>query len=269
MVDVVVDEVELVVAAVVASVAAGPLVEPAVGSSNPNDAGGRVEPVLSPQATAMSIRANITMNKRFPMRAPSLGSAWNDITDIARGASARAGDCRDTERMTTIESIEADITALEVDAIVNAANTRLQHGGGLAAAISRAGGPVIQQASDDWVRVNGPLTTGTAAVTPAGEMPSTVVIHVAGPIYSEGADNERLLRAAIDAALDAAVEQRCRSVAIPAVSAGVFGYPLDEATSIIARTASRWCETHRGTLDRVFLVGFDRRATESFARALA
>jgi O-acetyl-ADP-ribose deacetylase len=160
--------------------------------------------------------------------------------------------------------VRGDITAEAVDAVVNAANERLQHGGGVAAAIAKAGGTSIQEQSDAWVEQHGRLGPGTAAVTGAGEMPARWVIHVAGPVYDEGSDdNERLLRTAIRAALDAAAGEGARSVALPAISAGTYGYPHDEATSAIADEVANWVRGH-GDLDEVRLVGFDEGTTAGF-----
>lgn len=170
--------------------------------------------------------------------------------------------------MTRVSALQADITTLEVDAIVNAANTHLQHGGGVAQAIANAGGRIIQQASDDWIRSHGPLTSGTAAVTPAGDMPARLVIHVAGPRFAADRDNAGLLATAVAAALNTAADQSCRSIALPAISAGIYGYPLVEATQLIATTVKQWCETHPESLDEVFLVGFDDRVTEAFRTAI-
>jgi putative ATPase len=170
--------------------------------------------------------------------------------------------------MTRIEAVRADITTLEVDAVVNAANEELQHGGGVAAAIARAGGPAVQDESDEWVRRNGPLEPGVAAVTTAGDLPSRMVIHVAGPRFRNGQDNEGLLRTAVDAALEAAAGGGATTVAMPAISAGVFGYPLEEATRVIADTVRRWTEANPGALDRVFLVGFDEVGAAAFRSGL-
>ena len=95
---------------------------------------------------------------------------------------------------TTVSALRADLTLQEVDAVVNAANEYLAHGGGLAAAIVAAGGWEIQEESDRWVAEHGPLSPGVAAVTGAGRMPARMVIHVAGPRYRAGQDNEGLLR---------------------------------------------------------------------------
>jgi putative ATPase len=158
---------------------------------------------------------------------------------------------------------------MDVDAIVNAANEHLRHGGGLAAAIVRAGGPAIQDESVRWVTEHGPLSPGSAAVTGAGSLPARIVVHVAGPRYRTDQDNERLLRAAISAALTAAVEHGCRSVALPAISAGIFGYPLKEAATVIASEAAEWAGSNPSRLDEIRLVGYDERVASAFADALA
>ena len=170
--------------------------------------------------------------------------------------------------MTRIEVTRGDITTLDVDAIVNAANEHLQHGGGVAAAISRAGGASIQTESDAWVRRHGPLTPGVAAVTGAGLLPCRMVVHAAGPRFRHGQDNEGLLRTAVTAALGAATEAAARSIAMPAISAGVFGYPMDQATAVIADTVRAWVEEHPGAFDVIQLVGYDDDVAAAFRAAL-
>ncbi len=162
-----------------------------------------------------------------------------------------------------------DLTAQGVDAVVNAANDSLQHGGGVAGAIVRAGGIVIQEESDAWVRSNGVLAVGQAAVTTAGTMPARYVIHVAGPIYRPGQDNEGMLRAAVCGALDAAVGVGARSIAFPAISAGIYGYPVAEATDVLANEIVRWLDANPGTLDEVRLVGYSQAASGHLHRGLA
>ena len=169
---------------------------------------------------------------------------------------------------TTIEVICADLTTLEVDAIVNAANERLEHEGGVALAIARTGGPAVQAESDEWVREHGEVGRGEAAVTTAGEMPARIVIHVVGPRYRDGQDNEALLREAVEAALTAAESHRVESIALPAISAGVFGYPLDEATAVIASAVVEWARNHN-LPTRILLVGYDERAARAFEAGLA
>lgn len=169
----------------------------------------------------------------------------------------------------TVVALTGDLTKQEVDAIVNAANAELQHGGGVAAAIAKAGGKAIQEESDAYVEQHGPLEKGEAATTTAGEMPARWVVHVPGPVYDEDSDqNEPHLRASVSAALDAAADAGARSVAFPAISAGVYGYPRDEATGIIASEVARWLRDHEGVLDEVRLVGLDEETTQDFAQGL-
>ncbi len=169
---------------------------------------------------------------------------------------------------TTITAITGDLTAMDIDAIINAANEHLAHGGGLAAAIVRAGGSVVQQESEEWVAAHGPLSPGVAAVTGAGAMPARAVIHVAGPRYREGQDNEGLLRTAVTAALHTAAAEGHRTVALPAISTGIFGYPLADATRVIASAVRRWVEEHPGALDEIRLVGLNEEVTAAFRAGL-
>lgn len=168
-----------------------------------------------------------------------------------------------------ITVVKGDLTVQQVDAIVNAANEDLAHGGGVAAAIVAAGGPEVQRESERWVEANGSLTPGRAAVTGAGTMAAQWVIHVAGPRFGPGHDNESLLAIAVTAALDAAEEIGARSVALPAISAGIFGYPLIEACAVIVGACRDWERVHPGSLDEIRLVGREAEAVEAFAAVLA
>lgn len=168
----------------------------------------------------------------------------------------------------TLQVRQADLTRLAVDAVVNAANEHLAHGGGVAAALARAGGATVQNESDAWVAEHGPLGAGHAAVTTAGAMPAQMIVHVVGPRYRDGQDNARLLAAAVSAALDAAAGAGARSVAVPAISAGIFGYPATAATRVIAVACARWLADASGTLSDVVLVGFDDHTTALFRAAL-
>jgi glutamate racemase len=170
---------------------------------------------------------------------------------------------------TTLTAIEGDITSMAVDAITNAANVELRHGGGVALAIARAGGPTIDEESAEWVATYGPLEPGIAALTSAGRMPSTYVIHVAGPVHRDGEDNEALLAAATLAALELATEIDARSIAVPAISAGIYGYPPDEATVVIAETVAEYLSDDDTTLRSVRLVGYDDAMARRFGRAIA
>jgi len=171
---------------------------------------------------------------------------------------------------TRLVALTGDLTGQEVDAIVNAANVELDHGGGVAGAISRAAGPQVQDESDAWVDEHGPLQDGQAAVTGAGRLPAQVVVHVAGPIHDPiRDDNEARLRAAVLAALDAVADQNLRTVAFPAISAGIYGYPRDEATLVLVQAAAAWVAEHPEALDEIRLVAFDDDACEDFRAALA
>ena len=167
-----------------------------------------------------------------------------------------------------VAAVQGDLTRQDVDAIVNAANVHLAHGGGVAGAIARAGGHRIQEESNAWVAEHGPLDEGEAAVTTAGDLPARRVVHVAGPVYEEGsARNEPRLRAAVRGALDAAVDAGLRSLAFPAISAGIYGYPPRDATRILADEVVAYLRAHGG-LDEVRLVGYDDEAARMFAEGL-
>jgi putative ATPase len=168
----------------------------------------------------------------------------------------------------TLSAVQADLTKLEIDAVVNAANDHLHHGGGVAAALSRAGGPSVQRESHAWVDQHGPVQPGRAALTTAGSMPARHIVHVVGPRYRSGQDNAGLLRQAVHAALAAAADAGATSVALPAISAGIFGYPPADATKVIAQACAEWLGAHPGTLDTVLLVGYDQQSADLFAAAI-
>jgi len=125
-----------------------------------------------------------------------------------------------------------------VDAIVNAANGHLAHGGGVAGIISRAAGPSLQEESDRLVAARGPFPTGAAVATGAGKLPFKGVIHAVGPRYGEG-DEEKKLAQALTAAFACAEEHGWTSVAFPAVSAGIFAVPLDICARAYVAAARR------------------------------
>jgi O-acetyl-ADP-ribose deacetylase (regulator of RNase III) len=129
-----------------------------------------------------------------------------------------------------VDIVEADLTRMQVDAIVNAANSHLQHGGGVAGAIVRAGGQIIQRESD----AIGFVPVGSAAVTGAGSLPCRYVIHAVGPRMGEG-DEDRKLENATRSSLERAEELKIASIALPAISTGIFGYPIDRCARIMLR----------------------------------
>ena len=168
--------------------------------------------------------------------------------------------------MPTIECVRGDLTQQDVDAIVNAANRELLGGGGVDGAIHRAGGPEILEACLEVKRTQHPggLPTGRAVATTAGRLPARWVIHTVGPIYSlEGDAAPELLASCHTEALRIADELGARTVAFPAISTGVYGYPLEEAAPI-AVEAVRSAST-RAEHVRFVLLGED--AFEAFARA--
>jgi glutamate racemase len=188
---------------------------------------------------------------------------WQTI-DIPEGAAGAVRVGR-----STISAVEGDLTAMAVNVVVNAANNELAHGGGIALAIANAGGPIINAESAEWIEAYGPLVPGVAALTSSGRMPSSYVAHVAGPIYRSGRDNEELLTAAVLAALDTATEIEAPSIALPAISAGIYGYPADEATVVIAEATAEYLDAEDTTLRSVRLVGYDHTMTERFAAAIS
>jgi O-acetyl-ADP-ribose deacetylase len=167
-----------------------------------------------------------------------------------------------------VRAMRGDLTVQQVDVVVNAANERLAHGGGVAAALARAGGPDVQTESDRWVANHGHLHPGHTAVTTAGEMPAKSVVHVVGPRYRDGQDNEGLLRQAVRVALDTARDVSAESVAMPAISSGIFGYPPDEAGRVIAEECVRWLGDEPGSVREIRLIGIDDDAALRFATGL-
>lgn len=130
--------------------------------------------------------------------------------------------------------LQDDITRQDVDAIVNAANERMMGGGGVDGAIHRAAGPALLEACRTLPEVYPGVRcpTGQARITPGFALPASYVIHAVGPVYRGGANDAELLAAAFRASLQLAVEHSLRSVAFPAISCGVYGYPLDEAAAV-------------------------------------
>lgn len=161
-----------------------------------------------------------------------------------------------------IQLQKGDITALKTDAIVNAANSHLQHGGGVAGAIVRRGGAVIQEESN---RI-GYVPVGNAAITTAGNLPCKYVIHAVGPRMGEG-DEERKLRDATLSALERAEELRLESVALPAISTGIFGFPLDRCAAVMVQATVDFRSRAR-SLQRVIFCLFDDQAYSVFERTM-
>jgi O-acetyl-ADP-ribose deacetylase len=162
-----------------------------------------------------------------------------------------------------IEVQQADITKLEVDAIANAANTELRHGGGVAGAISRAGGPSVQAESDK----RSPIELGEAAETTAGDMPSKWVIHAATMMLG-GPTSEEIIRKATASTLAKADELGARSLALVAFGTGVGGFPLDEAARIEVEEVRRHLDQGSG-LKRVVFAVRGGEAEKAFQSAMS
>ena len=161
--------------------------------------------------------------------------------------------------MAQLEVKQADVTKLEVDAIANAANTRLMHGGGVAGAIARAGGPDVQRESDE----RAPIELGSAVETTAGEMPARWVIHAA-TMELGGPTSAAIIEQATRSTLAKAEELGARSLALVAFGTGVGGFPLDEAARVMVEVARE----HGGELETIVFAVHGADAERAFAEAL-
>ena len=165
----------------------------------------------------------------------------------------------------TIQIVQGDITIEEVDAIVNAANEHLQHGGGVAWAISHKGGPDVQKESDAWIREHGPVSHAHPAWTSGGLLPAKYIIHAVGPVWGDG-DEDKKLSDAITGSLRVADELKCESTAMPAISTGIFGFPKERAAGIIFSEIEKYFESNSSNLKIVKLVLFDQSSAGVFIR---
>lgn len=160
--------------------------------------------------------------------------------------------------------LQGDITGAETDAIVNAANSHLVHGGGVAAAIVRRGGRVIQEESDEI----GFVPEGEVAVTTAGALAARYVIHAVGPKGGDPQGDEKLHRAVANS-LNKAAELGLTSISLPAISSGIFGFPKDRCAEILIATARRYLsENPNSSIKQIDLVLFDDETVRTFHHAL-
>jgi O-acetyl-ADP-ribose deacetylase len=166
--------------------------------------------------------------------------------------------------MARIEVLDADITKLEVDAIANAANTELKHGGGVAGAIARAGGPSIQRESS----MVAPIALGDAVETTGGEMPCRWVIHAA-TMELGGPTSADIIRRATASTLRKANELGARSLALVAFGTGVGGFPVDEAARIEIDEVRQHLQAGGSAIERVVFAVHGDAAREAFEAALA
>jgi O-acetyl-ADP-ribose deacetylase (regulator of RNase III) len=167
--------------------------------------------------------------------------------------------------MTRIELERADITAMAVDAIVNAANTALAGGGGVDGAINRAAGPDLVRAS----RALAPCPTGESRITPGFRLPARFVVHTVGPVWHGGGRGEAgLLASCYLTNLDLAADAGARSIAFPAISTGIYGYPKVAAAEVALTAIRGWVAAHPDVFDRIVLVAFSAEDEQTLAAAL-
>ncbi len=170
-----------------------------------------------------------------------------------------------TEQM--MQLVLGDLTRESVDAIVNAANRWLQHGGGVAGAIVERGGQVIQKESDQWIQQHGQVTHDTPALTSAGRLPCKYVIHAVGPVWGEG-NEEKKLADAVRSSLKLAESMKLKSLAIPPISTGIFGFPKEIAAPIFLNEIASFFTTHpESNLKLVKITILDQRTMEVFLNA--
>lgn len=172
--------------------------------------------------------------------------------------------------MPLLEIVRGDITRIDVDAIVNAANETLLGGGGVDGAIHRAAGPSLFQACKALpeVRPSVRCPIGEARITPGFDLPARFVIHTVGPRYRGGVDEPTLLASCYRQSLALAAARELRSVAFPAISTGAFGYPIERASEIAVRTCRAFFE-HRSSVGRIVLVAYNVDDAGVLARSAA
>lgn len=167
----------------------------------------------------------------------------------------------------TIQIVQGDITIEAVDAIVNAANEYLQHGGGVARTISKQGGPKIQEESNAWVLQHGRVPHAHPAWTSGGRLPAKYVIHAVGPVWGDG-DEDSKLEAAVTGSLRVADELMCSSVALPAISTGIYGFPKERAAGIIFSAIENYFKDNLSSgLKTAKLVLYDQSTVDAFLKS--
>jgi O-acetyl-ADP-ribose deacetylase (regulator of RNase III) len=163
---------------------------------------------------------------------------------------------------TLLELVKGDITELATDVVVNAANSHLQMGGGVAGAIRRKGGESIQNECNQI----GYCPVGSAAITRAGNLRAKWVIHAVGPRWGEGEEDKKL-RDALLSSLKLAQKHKIKSIAFPAISAGIFGFPMERCANILLSTTIDWLKGNT-FLDRVIFCLYDKNAFNTFQNEL-
>jgi len=167
----------------------------------------------------------------------------------------------------TVQIEQGDLTTETTDAIVNAANEYLSHGGGVAWAIVRRGGEIIQHESDVWIRVHGTVSHAHPAWTSGGRLPAKYVIHAVGPVWGDG-DEDNKLAAAVNGSLEVADELKLTSISFPAISTGIFGFPKERAAKVMFSAIENYFSQYNSGIKLVRLVLFDESTTNTFLKAV-
>lgn len=169
----------------------------------------------------------------------------------------------------SLQLLKGDITKVPVDAIANAANSKLAGGGGVDGAIHAAGGAAIMQELDVIRAETGGCPTGSAVATTAGTLPAKYVFHAVGPVYHGGSSGEaEMLASAYNACLKLAEDKLIEYMSFPSISTGIYGYPLDEAAPIALRAVAEHLTDPGHKLQRVVFVLFDERTHGAYVKAL-
>jgi O-acetyl-ADP-ribose deacetylase (regulator of RNase III) len=166
----------------------------------------------------------------------------------------------------TIRLVRGDITEEDTEAIVNAANAQLMHGAGVAGAISRAGGAAIQDESVAWVRQHGAVSHSHPAWTSGGNMAAKYVIHAVGPVWGEGNEDAKLA-SAVQGSLEVADQLDVKSIAFPAISTGIFGFPKERAARVMLSALNAYFDRRHSGLELVRVVVFDEPSIGAFKAA--
>jgi len=168
-----------------------------------------------------------------------------------------------------INLVRGDITKLNTDAIVNAANSSLMGGGGVDGAIHRAGGPAILDECRKIIARQGSCKTGEAVITTGGKLPARFVIHTVGPVWNNGKNNEAVkLAACYTNSLQLAVENELKSIAFPNISTGIYGYPKQEAAMVAVNAVLEFLEKGSG-IEQVLFVCFDEENHSIYKKILS
>lgn len=162
-----------------------------------------------------------------------------------------------------IRLVKGDIAKRDVDVIVNAANSYLKHGGGVAAAIVRSGGTIIQEESDKI----GFVPVGSVAITSAGKLPCKSVIHAVGPRMGEGEEDQKL-QSAVRHSLFLASERGFESISMPAISSGIFGFPKDRCAAILVTESRKFLQENNSSLRTIEFCIFDDDTLQYFIQEL-